>query len=213
MSEILEQEDVSTAAPAVFEFEGDEISDFSAQIPSTKLEAPVAYPRGTILDLRLQVRVRSVRLDEGRGGALTRNHILAIEECSIVGVMTPAQRAALLAELQAAEAAEAEAEADEAPVIEEDIDAEVIDEDVEAAESLVVDPDDPEDWANLSEEEKNELRRRAVEDGVDEFEAHQPHPVNGPVQAAAGEVDGLEVGASDLEPGRPRELAGVDRGF
>lgn len=213
MSEIQKQEDASTAPPAVFEFEGDEISDFSAQIPSTKLEAPVAYPRGTILDLRLQVRVRSVRLDEGRGGALTRNHILAIEECNIVGVMTPAQRAALLAELQAAEAAEAEA--DEAPVIEEDIDSEVIDEDVEAAEGLVVDPDDPEDWANLSEEEKNELRRRAVEDGVDEFEAHQPHPANEPVQAAAGEVevDGLEVGASDLEPGRPRELAGVDPGF
>lgn len=207
MSESQEQEDASTAASAVFEFEGDEISDFSAQIPSTKLEAPNAYPRGTILDLRLQVRVRSVRLDEGRSGALTRNHILAIEECNIVGVMTPAQRAALLAELQAAEAADA---VSAAPVIEE---AEVIDEDVEAeADGPIVDPDDPEGWANLSEEERNELRRRAVEDGVDEFEAHQPRSINEPVQVA-GEVDSLEVGASDQEPGRPRELAGVDPGF
>lgn len=204
------QEDVSTeeATHPVFEFEGDEINEFSAQIPGMKLEAPTGYPRGTILDLRFQVRVRHVRHDEGRGGALVRNHILAIEECEIVGVMTPAQRAVLLAQLQAQEAAEAARAkvAGTAPIIEEEPGGDALD--------ASVDPDDPEGWAKLTDEQKDAARRQAVESGVDEFEAHEPHPSDAPVQAPGSDaVDvGLEVGVADEEPG-DRELAAVDPGF
>lgn len=80
-----------------FSFEGDEVTDFTAQLPSTKLEAPEAYPRGTIITLTVEVRVRSVRIEEDRKGNLSRNHVLTIEDCSIREVLTPAQRAELLA--------------------------------------------------------------------------------------------------------------------
>lgn len=80
-----------------FEFEGDEVTEFTAQLPSASLEAPAAYPRGTILTLNVQVRVKSVRLDEDRKGNLSRKHILAFEDVSIADVLTPEQRRALIA--------------------------------------------------------------------------------------------------------------------
>lgn len=87
-----------------FEFEGDEVTDFTAQLPSASLEAPAAYPRGTLLNLSVQVRVKSVRLEEDRKGNLSRKHILALEDVSILDVLTPAQRKALIeAAEQAAE--------------------------------------------------------------------------------------------------------------
>lgn len=88
-----------------FDFEGDEVSNFTAQIPAASLDASQAYPRGTLLTLNLQVRVKSVRLEEDRKGNLTRKHVLALEDASIMDVLTPAQRKALI------EAAEAEANA------------------------------------------------------------------------------------------------------
>lgn len=101
-----------TAASAAFEFEGDEVSNFTAQIPAVKLDADAAYPRGTYLTLRVVVRVKSVRLEEDRKGALARNHILALEECTITDTLTPAQRRALL---EAAERAATELEVEEVP--------------------------------------------------------------------------------------------------
>lgn len=91
-----------------FEFEGDEISEFHATLPSTKLEAPEAYPRGTYMTLKVEVRVRSVRVEEDRKSNLSRNHVLSIESVSIEEILTPAQRKALL-EAAAAELAAQEA--------------------------------------------------------------------------------------------------------
>ena len=76
------------------EFEGDEVSAFAACLPATRLEAPEAYQRGTILTLQVEVRVRSVRLEEDRKGNLSRNHMLALENVSIIGSETPAERRA-----------------------------------------------------------------------------------------------------------------------
>lgn len=89
-----------------FEFEGDEVTDFTAQLPSASLEAPQAYPRGTILNLSVQVRVKSVRLDEDRKGGLVRKHILALEDVSILDVLTPEQRKALVDAAEQAATAE-----------------------------------------------------------------------------------------------------------
>lgn len=99
-----------------FEFEGDEVTDFTAQLPSASLEAPQAYPRGTILNLNVQVRVKSVRLEEDRKGKLFRKHVLALEDVSILDVLTPAQRKALI---EAAEQA-ATAQTDESTTIAEE---------------------------------------------------------------------------------------------
>lgn len=94
---------------AAFSFEGEEVTDFSAQLPSAKLEAPEAYPRGTLLTLQVQVRVKSVRIDSDKHDNLVRNHILALEECNITEVLTPAVRAELIAKAEAAAEAQAAA--------------------------------------------------------------------------------------------------------
>lgn len=91
-----------------FSFEGEEVTDFAAQLPSVKLQAPDAYPRGTLLTLQVQVRVKSVRIDSDRQDKLIRNHMLAYEDVNVVDVLTPAQRQALL------EATERAAETDAA---------------------------------------------------------------------------------------------------
>ena len=83
-----------------FNFEGDEVSNFTAQLPSIGLDAPEAYPRGTLLNLTVQVRVKSVRLEEDRKGALSRKHVLALEDVAIVDVLTPDQRRALIEQAQ-----------------------------------------------------------------------------------------------------------------
>jgi hypothetical protein len=84
-----------------FEFEGDEVTDFTAMIPSLSLEADQAYPRGTYLTLKVEVRVRSVRIEEDRKGNLSRKHVLAIEDVQILERLTPDQRRALLAQASA----------------------------------------------------------------------------------------------------------------
>jgi hypothetical protein len=91
-----------------FTFEGDEVTNFTAQLPSATLEAPEAYQRGTLLTLSVQVRVKSVRLEEGRDGELTRKHVLALEECNVTDVLTPAERKALIEAALATEAEEAD---------------------------------------------------------------------------------------------------------
>lgn len=97
------------------EFEGQEISEFIAVIPSMKLEAPDSYQRGTYLTLNVEVRVRSVRYEEVSSGKnkgdLQKVHVLAIENVSVAETITPQQRQAIL------EAAE---KALEAPVSETD---------------------------------------------------------------------------------------------
>jgi hypothetical protein len=91
-----------------FSFEGDEVTDFAAQLPAITVPTEDAYQRGTLLTLKVQVRVRSVRIEEDRKGNLSRKHVLVLEDAAIIDVLTPAQRAALL------EAAEAQARAEAA---------------------------------------------------------------------------------------------------
>lgn len=88
-----------------FTFEGDAVTDFMAVLPSAKLEANEAYQRGTILTLNVEVRVKSVRLEENRHGELVRSHVLAIENVAVTNKVTPAERLALI------EAAHREAQA------------------------------------------------------------------------------------------------------
>jgi hypothetical protein len=82
------------------EFEGQEISEFIAVIPSMKLEAPDSYQRGTYLTLNVEVRVKSVRYEEvttGKNkGDLQKVHVLAIENVSVTETITPQQRQAIL---------------------------------------------------------------------------------------------------------------------
>jgi hypothetical protein len=95
-----------------FSFEGDEVTNFTAQLPSAMLEAPEAYQRGTLLTLTVQVRVKSVRIEEDRKGNLSRKHILALEEVNVTDVLTPAQRQALIDAAAAAVEEEAAAPAE-----------------------------------------------------------------------------------------------------
>lgn len=80
-----------------FEFEGDEVSDFVVQLPAATLDADEAYTRGTLMTLNVQVRVKSVRIEEDRKGNLIRKHILVMEEASIRDVLTPERRRELIA--------------------------------------------------------------------------------------------------------------------
>lgn len=85
----------------------DEIPRYTAQLPSATLEAEQNYPRGTVLNLNVQVRVIGFTENEDKKGNLIHKHNLALEEVSIVDFLTPAQRKALI------EAAEREAEEQE----------------------------------------------------------------------------------------------------
>lgn len=78
-----------------FQFEGEDVTNFVAQLPAMKLEANEGYPRGTYLTLEVVVRVKSVRHDEDRSGAISRNHVLALDEVRIIDSLTPAQRLAI----------------------------------------------------------------------------------------------------------------------
>lgn len=143
----------------VFEFEGDQVSDFLLAVPALRIESDGAYPRGTTLNVRGEFRVRSVRIEEDRKGNLTRHHVLAAEVFRVTSHKTPAQRRAEYdaeeAELQAQrEQVEATATIQEHPGNEDAI-------------STEVDPADlgPGTWETMTEEEKIDARREAVAGG------------------------------------------------
>lgn len=76
-----------------FEFEGAPITDFLARIPAVTVECPEPYSRGTVLKLNLEVRVKSVRLEENREGDLIRTHVFSVEDVQVKEVVTPAELA------------------------------------------------------------------------------------------------------------------------
>lgn len=78
------------------EFEGALVTDMDARLPAIKVECPEAYKRGTILKLTMEVRVKSVRLEENRDGDLTRSHIFAVESVNVDEVYDPAEMIAQL---------------------------------------------------------------------------------------------------------------------
>lgn len=70
-----------------FTFEGSPVVDFLGRIPAVVVECPQAYARGTVLKLNVEVRVKSVRLEENKDGDLVRQHIFAVEDLSIANVV------------------------------------------------------------------------------------------------------------------------------
>lgn len=153
-----------------FEFEGDQITDFTAQLPMVKLPTEEAYPRGTYIRVTAEYRVRSVSLsDSKKGEGLTRHHVLVLEDLAVTSTQTPAERRALM---QAAEELEAQQLASHPKVIQEEPGHE--------------DASSAEEWSALTEDEKAELRRQAVDTDVDEFEAHEPVSEDLPVQEGPG---------------------------
>lgn len=165
-----------------FYLDDEEVTDFTAQLPATTLEAPCSYPRGTLLTLQVQVRVKSLRLDEDRKGGLSRKHMLAIEECTITDVMTPAERRAFL-EAAAEETKQELARAERAAagyVVPEEPEISATHPDGEPSDS-----DSDED--SFSEDEKQALYRQYLADGWSEYEAREEV---WPANASGDEDDG-----------------------
>lgn len=97
MSEELDER-VSTAVETVPEqvtsmpiavFEDAFITEMEAVLPRLVMNMPEGYKRGTHLDLAVEVRVRSVQMNEMRGGDMKRVHILAIEDVKVNRVFDP----------------------------------------------------------------------------------------------------------------------------
>lgn len=72
-------------------FEGSPIVDHVGRIPAVSVECPEGYARGTVLKLNVEVRVRSVRMEEDKNGDVVRQVIFAVEDLSIDSVITPEQ--------------------------------------------------------------------------------------------------------------------------
>jgi hypothetical protein len=76
----------------VAEFEGEYVRIMIGKLPAIDLEMDYGYARGTHLKLELEVRVRSVNVDEVTSGKnkgdLKREHKFVIEEAKIIGAYT-----------------------------------------------------------------------------------------------------------------------------
>jgi hypothetical protein len=72
-------------------FEGSAITEFEGRIPAIKVLTPEAYKRGTILKLTMEVRVKSVRLEENKDGDLTRSHVFVVESINVDEAFDPTQ--------------------------------------------------------------------------------------------------------------------------
>lgn len=79
----------------VAEFEGEMVRLMHGKLPGITLEMDYGYKRDTHLKLEIEVRVRSVTVDEVRAGKargdLVRIHEFAIEEAKILGAYTADQ--------------------------------------------------------------------------------------------------------------------------
>jgi hypothetical protein len=79
----------------VAEFEGEMVRLMHGKMPGITLEMDYGYKRDTHLKLEIEVRVRSVTVDEVRSGGnkgdLVRIHEFAIEEAKILGAYTSEQ--------------------------------------------------------------------------------------------------------------------------
>lgn len=90
-----QQEVVHSLEIPVAQFEGEFVRHMIGKIPGITLEMDYGYARGTHLKLELEVRVRSVNVDEvttgKHKGDLKREHTFAIEEAKIIGAYTAEQ--------------------------------------------------------------------------------------------------------------------------
>jgi hypothetical protein len=164
---------------------------YTAQIPSTKLEVEGDWPKGTILNINLSLRVRGRVDGEDRKGNETLHHLLAVEEASIQSVLTPAQRkaaydAALAAQQKVIDEEPGQEDQIEHPGIEagEGVEhpadgtwsPEVSNEPTELVNELTP---ETEDWSDVDAQDaqKRQLQVEGVE-RVEETDAHQYEEVN-----------------------------------
>lgn len=66
-------------------FEGQEVTEFLGKLPALTVECPEGYELGTTLDLKVEVRVKGVSLEEDRKGNLVRRHTFAIDSITVTG--------------------------------------------------------------------------------------------------------------------------------
>jgi hypothetical protein len=77
------------------EFEGQPIDKLYVQLPSLKLEVDQAFVRNTYLTLKVEYRVRNVRMEEDRKGVFSRHAVLVQDgDAVIVSVDTAEDRLA-----------------------------------------------------------------------------------------------------------------------
>jgi len=151
--------------------EQEEAVTYTAQIPSTKLEVEGDWPKGTILNINLSLRVRARTDGEDRKGNSTLHHMLVVEEAQILSVLTPAQRKAMFEAAEAAEKAKQNKVIEEEPGREDQ--AEELGEDpAELVNELAPAPD--EDWSDVEakDAEKRALQVESAEP-VEESDEHR----------------------------------------
>lgn len=74
----------------VFLFEGEPVTEMEGRLPAVTFDMPEGYPRGTILRVVTEYRVRNVRYEENRKGDLVRQHIMTLQSIELAGAYNPA---------------------------------------------------------------------------------------------------------------------------
>jgi len=110
----------TTPTTPVMVFEGAVVAKHEGRIPAITLDMVEGYVRGTHLVLQLELRVRSVRMEEDKHGELVRQHMFVLEEVVLVS-SSSAQQAAEASRVGGSasqqEQDEAQDEADDQPEI------------------------------------------------------------------------------------------------
>lgn len=82
--------DITHFGEPVYVFEGEAVTEMEGRLPAVTFEMPKGYPRGTIIRVVSEWRVRNVRYEENRHGDLVRQHILAVQSIELAGSYNPA---------------------------------------------------------------------------------------------------------------------------
>ena len=82
--------ETATELPIV-EIEGEVVREMTGIIPRLVFTMPVGYRRNTHLRFEIEVRVRDWSFKENGKGELSREHVFALEEITLVGAYTAAQ--------------------------------------------------------------------------------------------------------------------------
>jgi hypothetical protein len=87
-----EDEQAAEAIP-VAQFEGEFVREMEGKLPAITLAMAEGYPRGTIIRMQIEVRVRNIHYDEIKTkehrGELIRQHLFALESAQLVAAFSP----------------------------------------------------------------------------------------------------------------------------
>lgn len=72
------------------QFEGADVIDYQAKLPAVTVDCD-DYPRGTIIRVATDYRVKGVRYEENAEGQVVRVHVLAVEDIAVVANFHPSQ--------------------------------------------------------------------------------------------------------------------------